>query len=120
MWVLYWFNTGNNISQFTFNFECYCSLHFECYCAHFISNATTDVFNSRKETDRKGKTIFKRKGQLNLFSNELMAKFKTIMIGMPADGTAISCRIVMAIGNGVMQSNNPILDNGGLLQPMED
>ena len=49
-----------------------------------------------------------------------MAKFKTIMIGMPADGTAISCRIVMAIGNGVMQSNNPILDNGGLLQPMED
>ena len=42
------------------------------------------------------------------------------MIGMPADGTAISCRIVMAIGNGVMQSNNPILDNGGLLQPMED
>ena len=42
------------------------------------------------------------------------------MIGIPAGGTATSCRIVMAIGNGVVQSNNLILDNGGSLQPMED
>lgn len=66
------------------------------------------------------KTIFKRKGKPNLLSDNLMAKFKTIMIGIPAAGTAISCRIVMDIGNGVVQSNNPILDNGGSLQPMED
>ena len=31
-----------------------------------------------------------------------MAKVKTIMIGTHAAGTAISCQIVMAIGNGVV------------------
>ena len=42
VWALLWFNPDNNISQFTFHFECYCSLHFVCYCVHFISNVTTD------------------------------------------------------------------------------
>ena len=38
-----------------------------------------------------------------------MAKFKTIMIGTRTDGTAISLPIVMAMGNGVVEPNNPIL-----------
>ena len=41
VWVLCWFNR-DNIFQFTFHFECYCSLHFECYCVYFISNITID------------------------------------------------------------------------------
>ena len=50
-----------------------------------------------------------------------MAKVKTIMIGRCAAGTAISRRIVMANGNGVVKSNNPILlkENGGSLQLMK-
>ena len=43
-----------------------------------------------------------------------MKKIKTIIIGTWAAGTAISRRIVMAIGNGVMRSNSPTLlkENG--------
>ena len=51
-----------------------------------------------------------------------MAKVKTIMIGTCTAGTAISHRIVVAIGNGVAKSNNPILlkKNGGSLQFNKD
>ena len=44
------------------------------------------------------------------------------MIGTRAAGTAISCRIVMAIGNGVVRSNSPTLlkENGGSLELTED
>ena len=51
-----------------------------------------------------------------------MGKVKTIMVGTHAAGTAVSHRIVMVIGDGVVKSNNPILlkKNGGLLQLMED
>ena len=51
-----------------------------------------------------------------------MPKVKTIMIETRAAGTAISRRIVTAIGNGVVKSNNPILlkENGGSLQLTED
>ena len=38
-----------------------------------------------------------------------MAKAKTNMIGTRVAGTAISRRNVMAIGNAVVKSNNPIL-----------
>ena len=46
-----------------------------------------------------------------------MTKVKTIMIGTRAARTAISRRIVMAIENGAVKSNNPILlkKNGGRL-----
>ena len=65
--------------------------------------------------DKEGQTIFKRKSQPNLLSYNLAANVKIIMIGTRAAGTAISRRIVMAIGNGVVKSNNPILlkENGG-------
>ena len=51
-----------------------------------------------------------------------MTKVKTTMIETGAAGTAISRRIVMAIGNAVVKSNNPILlkENRGLLQLTED
>ena len=51
-----------------------------------------------------------------------MAKVKTIMIGTRAAGTAISRRIAMAIGNGMVKSSNPILlrKNAGSLQLTED
>ena len=42
------------------------------------------------------------------------------MIRTHAAGTAISHHIVMAIGNGVVKSNNSIKENGGSLQLMED
>ena len=44
------------------------------------------------------------------------------MIGIPTDGTAISRRIVVSIGNEVVKSNNPTLlkENGGSLQLKED
>ena len=44
------------------------------------------------------------------------------MIGTHAAGTAISRCIVMAIGNGVLKSNNPkvLKENGGSLQLTED
>ena len=45
-----------------------------------------------------------------------------VMIGTRAAGTAISRYIVMAIGNRVVKSDNPILlkENRGLLQLTED
>ena len=51
-----------------------------------------------------------------------MAKVKIIMIGTRAAGTAISCLIVMGIGNGLVKSNNFILlkENEGSLQLTED
>ena len=51
-----------------------------------------------------------------------MGEVKTIVIGTRATGTAISCHIVMAIGNEVLKSNNPILlkQTGGSLQLTED
>ena len=47
----------------------------------------------KKEND--DKTIFKKKGQPNLVSDDFMKKIKTIMIGTRAAGTAISRSIVM-------------------------
>ena len=51
-----------------------------------------------------------------------MAKVKTIMFGTSTAGTDISHLFVMAIGNGVVKSNNSILlkENGGSLQLTED
>ena len=71
---------------------------------------------------KEGKTILKRKGRPNLLSDDLMAKVKTIMIRERTAGTAISRRIVIGIGNGVVKSNNPIWlkENGGSLQLTED
>ena len=68
--------------------------------------------------DKEGKTIFKWKGRLNLLSYDLMAKAKPIVIGTRAGGTAINRYIVMAIENGVVKLNNPILlkENEGSLQ----
>ena len=65
------------------------------------------------------KTIFKRKGKPNLLSDNLMAKFKTIMIEILATGTTANRHIVLAIVNGVLKSCNPIMlkENGGSLQP---
>ena len=50
----------------------------------------------KKEKD--GKTIFKKKVRPNLVSDDFMKKIKAIMIGTRATGTAISSRIVTAIG----------------------
>ena len=74
----------------------------------------------KKEKD--GKTIFKKKGRPNLVSDDFMKKIKTIMIGTGAAGTAISRRIVMAIGNGLVRLNCPTLlnENGGSLELNED
>ena len=63
-----------------------------------------------------------RKGWPNLRSDDLIAKVKTIMIGTCTARIAISRCIVMAVGNGAVKSNNPILfkENGGSLQLTED
>ena len=65
--------------------------------------------------DKERKTIFKKKGQPNLFSDGLMTKVTTILIETQVTGTAINRRIVMAIGNGVVRSNSSTLleRNGG-------
>ena len=55
----------------------------------------------KKEKD--GNTIFKSKERPKLVSHDFMKKIKTIMIGTRAVGTAMSRRIVMAIGNGVVR-----------------
>ena len=72
--------------------------------------------------DKEGKTISKQKSRLNLLPDNLTAKFKTIMIGTRATGTALSRRIVMTIRDGVVKSNNLILlkENRGSLQLTED
>ena len=51
-----------------------------------------------------------------------MVKVKTIMIGQHATGIALSSRIVMTTGNGMVKSKNPILlkQNGGSLQMTKD
>ena len=69
----------------------------------------------KKEKD--GKTSFKKKGRPNLVSDDFIKKIKTIMIVTPAAATAISRRIVMAIGNGVVGSNSVTLskENRGSL-----
>ena len=74
----------------------------------------------RIKKDKEVKNIFKRKSQPNLLSDDLMAKVKTIII--ETRGTAISRRMVMAIGNGAVKSNNPILlkENGRSLQLTEE
>ena len=86
----------------------------------FLEHPSKRKFKIKKK--KEGKTIFKRKDRPNLLSDDLMAQVKTIMIGTRASGTAISCRIVMTIGNGVVKSNKPILlkENWGLLQMMDD
>ena len=63
-----------------------------------------------------------RKGWPNLHSDDLIAKVKTIMIGTCNARIAISHCIVMAVGNGVVKSNNPVLfkEIGGSLQLTED
>ena len=72
--------------------------------------------------DNEGKTTFKRKGRPNLLSDHLMKKVKAIIIGTRAARTAINRRIGIAIGNGVVRSNNPAMlkDNGGPLELTED
>ena len=69
----------------------------------------------KKEKD--GKTSFKKKGRPNLVSDDFIKKIKTIMIVTRAAATAISRRIVMAIGNGVVGSNSVTLlkENRGSL-----
>ena len=42
------------------------------------------------------------------------------MIRTWAAGTAISCHIIMAIGNGVVRSNSPAFLNGGSLELTKD
>ena len=51
------------------------------------------------KNDKEGKTIVKKKDRSNLLSDDLMKNVKTIMIGTRADGTAISRRIGISIGN---------------------
>ena len=74
----------------------------------------------KKEKD--GKAIFKKKGRPKLFSHDFMKKINTIMIGTRATGTAISRRIVMAIGNGVVRSKSPTLskESGDSLELTKD
>ena len=61
------------------------------------------------EKEKNGKTIFKKKGRPNLVPDDFMKKVKTIMIRIRAARTVISCRIVMAIGDGIVRSNSPTL-----------
>ena len=71
--------------------------------------------------DKERKTIFKKNGQSKLFLDGLMKKVKSIMIGTRAAGTARSCSIVMAFGNGVVRSNSSTLlkGDGGSLELAE-
>ena len=88
----------------------------EIYRKYTFLRTSIKNWKFRIKKDKEVKTIFKRKGPPNLLSDGLIAKVKTIMIGTRAAGTAISRRIVMAIGNGVVKSNVPVL----LKKIMED
>ena len=57
-----------------------------------------------------------------LLSDDLIAKVKTIMIGTRTAETAISRRILVTIGDGVVKPIISVLlkENGGLLQLTED
>ena len=92
------------------------------YPKHTFLRTSINKGKFKIKKDKEGKTIFKRKGRLNLLSDDLVAKVKTIMIGTSTAGTAISRLIVIGIGNVVVKSNNPILlkENGGPLQLTED
>ena len=59
---------------------------------------TINNWKLKMKKEKDGKTIFKKKGRPNLVSDDFMKKIKAIMIGTPATGTAISSRIVTAIG----------------------
>ena len=73
------------------------------YPKYTFLRTSINNWKSKIKKGNEGKTIFKRKGRPNLLSDDLMAKFKTIMIGTRAVGTAIRHCIVMTIGNGVMK-----------------
>ena len=82
---------------------------------------TMNNWKLKMKEEKDGETIFKNKGRPNLVSDDFMKKIKTIMIGTRAAGTAISRRIVMAIGNGVVKSNSLTLkENGGSLELTKD
>ena len=83
---------------------------------------TINNWKLKMKKEKDGKTIFKKKGRPNLVSDDFMKKIKTIMIGTRTAGTAISRRIVMTIGNGVVRSNSPTLlkENGGSLELTEN
>ena len=68
----------------------------------FVRN-TINNWKLKMKNENDGKTIFTKKGRPNLVSDDFMKKIKTIMIGTRAVGTAMSRRIVMAIGNGVVR-----------------
>ena len=77
------------------------------------------TINNRKlkmKKEKDGKTIFKKKGRRNLVSDDFMKKINTIMIETRAARTAISRRIAMASGNGIVRSNSRTLlkKNGAL------
>ena len=83
---------------------------------------TINNWKLKMKKEKDGKTIFKKKGWPNSVSDDFMKKIKTIMIRTRAAGTAISRRIVVAIGNGVVRSNSLTLlkENGGSLELNED
>lgn len=65
---------------------------------------------------------FKKKGRPNLLNDNFLKKVNDVVVGTRAVGAVISSCLVIAIGNGVVKSNNPtmLMENGSPLELTED
>ena len=76
----------------------------------------------KKIGSKSSQTPFEKKVRPNLLNDNLLKNVKYVMIGTGVAGAVISRRLVIAIGKGVVKSNNPtmLMENGGPLELTED
>lgn len=94
----------------------------ETYPTYIFKRTSVNNWKNKLKTSKDKNTVFKKKGRPNLLADDLLGKVKVLMIGTRAAGTAISRRLVVAIGKGVVKANCPqnLLENGGWLDLTED
>ena len=75
----------------------------------------------KKIGSKSSQTPFEKKVRPNLLNDNLLKNVKYVMIGTGVAGAVISRRLVIAIGKGVVKSNNPtmLMENGGPLELTE-
>jgi len=100
--------------------------HFnQIYPNYVFRRTTVNSWKTKIKTSKSQNSqdvVFKKKGRPNFLSEDLLKKVKVLMIGTRSAGTAISRRLVVAIGKGIVKANNPksLRENGGSIELTED
>lgn len=100
--------------------------HFnQIYPNYVFRRTTVNSWKTKIKTSKSQNSqdvVFKKKGRPNFLSEDLLKKVKVLMIGTRSAGTAISRRLVVAIGKGIVKANNPksLRENGGWIELTED